>query len=74
MMLLILMFNLQAEEPKVVYKETTQIDFEAVDVEGQIKKPHGVLLTEQQRARFNPLVHLRLEWSQEMTDSLNDIQ
>ena len=74
MMLLILMLNLQAEEPKVVYKETTQIDFEAVDVEGAIKKPHGVLLTEQQRARFNPLVQLRLEWSQEITDSLKDIQ
>ena len=68
-MLLILM-SLSFAEPK----KSTTIDFEAVDVEGAIKKPHGVLLAEQQRARFNPLVQLRLEWSQEMTDSLNDIQ
>lgn len=73
MILLILSLFAKAEEPKIIYKKETEIDFELVEIEGQLKKPQGVLLTEKQRARFNPLVQLRLEWSQEMSESVNQI-
>jgi len=73
MLLLILNFAM-AEEPTVVYKKETKIDFEAVDVEGSLKKPHSTLITENTRAIFNPLVQIRTTWNIEMVNSIDDIQ
>ena len=64
--------NAQAQD--VIYKEKTEIDFEAVDVEGQLKKPQGVLSMERVKASFNPLVQLREDFALEMENSVNDIQ
>jgi hypothetical protein len=64
--------NAQAQD--VIYKEKTEIDFEAVDVEGQLKKPQGVLSMERVKASFNPLVQLREDFTLEMENSVNDIQ
>ena len=66
--------NLPVLERDIVYKQKTEIDFETVEIEGQLKKPHGSLVSEQQRAIFNPLIKIREEWNQEMVDSINDIQ
>lgn len=74
MILLLAIANLYAESPKVIYKEKTEIDFEALDIEGTTKKPMQSLITEQSRAIFNPLVKIRKEWHQEMIDSIDDIQ
>jgi len=74
MILLILSLFSQAEEPKIIYKKETEIDFEAVDVEGTFKKPVGSLLSEHQGAIFNPLVKVRLEWNQEMMNSVHQIE
>lgn len=74
MILLILSLFAQAEEPKIVFKERTEIDFEAVDINGTTKKPMQSLITEETRAIFNPLVQIRKEWLLEMTESVNDIQ
>ena len=74
MILLILSLFAIAEEPKVIYKEKTEIDFEAVDIEGQNKKPMQSLITETNRAIFNPLVKIRTNWNEEMTNSLSDIE
>lgn len=63
-----------ADEPKVVYKKETTIDFEAAEVEGQIKKPHGVISMERAKAQFNPLVYLRTDFFPEMENSLKEIQ
>ena len=57
-----------------IYKEKTEIDFEAVDIEGTNKKPRQALIMENTRALFNPLVKIREEWNQEMLDSLEEIQ
>ena len=65
--------NAHAQE-NVVYKEKTEIDFEAVDVEGQLKKPQGVLSMERAKASFNPLIQLRIDFTKEMEMSVNDIQ
>jgi hypothetical protein len=74
MFLLILSLTSYAEEPTVVYKKETEIDFEAVDIEGNLKKPQGTLISENDRAIFNPLIQIRTNWNVEMTRSLNDIQ
>jgi len=63
-----------AETPNIVYKEKTEIDFEAVDIEGVNKKPRQALIMENNRAIFNPLVKIREEWHQEMFESVDDIQ
>ena len=73
MTLLFLSLTLKAEEPKIVYKEKTEIDFESVEIEGQLKKPQGSLISEQNRALFNPLVSIRTNWSLEMIESINQI-
>lgn len=74
MSLLILSFLAMAEEPRVVYKEKTEIDFEALELEGQLQKPHQALIFEKRGALFNPLVTIREEWNNEMLESLNHIQ
>jgi len=74
MFLLILSLTSHAEEPTVVYKKETEIDFEAVDIEGSLKKPQGTLISESDRAIFNPLIQIRTNWNVEMTRSIDDIQ
>ena len=61
-------------EPTVVYKNITTIDFEGVDIEGELVKPQGALLMERQRAAFNPLIMLRVDFNQEMSMSVNQIK
>ena len=65
-----------AEEPSptVVYKKQTEIDFEAVDIEGQLVKPEGTLVQERQEALFNPLIRLRMDWDEEISQSVNEIK
>ena len=62
------------EEPKVIYKKKTEIDFENLDIEGELVKPQGALLLERKKANFNPLIKLRQDFNAEMTESVKDIQ
>ena len=62
------------EEPKVIYKKKTEIDFEKLDIEGELVKPAGALVLERKRANFNPLIKLRQNFNPEMTESVKDIQ
>ena len=65
-----------AEEPTpiIVYKQETEIDFEAIDIEGQLVKPEGILTTERVSATFNPLIRLRMDWDEEITQSVSEIK
>ena len=63
-----------AEEVQIVYKQKTEIDFEGVDVEGQLVKPEGQLITEREIAQFNPLIKLRYNFNEEMSQSVNEIK
>ena len=74
MILLLLIGASTADEPNVVYKEKTEIDFEDVEVEGQLKKPVGDMIYESQRAKFNPLVILRTDFEYEMQLSVKKIK
>lgn len=63
-----------ADEIEVVYKQKTEIDFEAIDIEGQLVKPEGQLVTEREVAVFNPLIRLRMDFDQEISNSVNEIK
>ena len=62
------------EDPKVVYKEKTEIDFEALELEGELVKPQGALVLERKKANFNPLIKLRKDFTIEIIQSTKDIQ
>lgn len=63
-----------AEEPKVVYKDRTEIDFEGVEVAGELVKPQGALLLDRKRASFNPLIKLRTDFNAEMSQSVDEVK
>jgi hypothetical protein len=69
-----LAFAQSEEAPQVRYQERTEIDFEEVDVSGELLKPQGQLLLERRRASFNPLIELRTEFNDEMRDSIDEVK
>ena len=64
----------QDTDKKVTYRERTEIDFEGVDVTGELVKPQGSLIIDRETARFNPLIKLRTDFNPEMTMSVNQIK
>jgi hypothetical protein len=70
MILVLLTSLLFAEEKQTRYQKTTQIDFEAIDITGEMIKPQGSLIVERGNTRFNPLIKLRTDWNQEMNQSV----
>ena len=73
-LLLISIFTAQAEEKNITYSERTEIDFEAIDIDGELVRPQGALLIERGSVRFNPLIELRLDFNEEMNRSVNSIK
>ena len=67
-------FAQDEEEAKVVYKSRTEIDFEGVEVDGELVKPQGALLLDRKRANFNPLIKLRTDFDEEMDKSVDEIK
>jgi hypothetical protein len=59
---------------EIRYEEKTVIDFDAIDVEGELVKPEEKLLTERDRARFNPLIRLRENFDVEMKQSVDEVK
>ena len=64
----------QQTEPNVTYKKETSIDFEGLEIEGQLIKPSGATIRERKPAPFNPLISLRTDFSHEMRASINEIK
>jgi hypothetical protein len=62
------------QERSVVYKQRTEIDFEGVEVQGELVKPQGSLLLERRNAHFNPLIKLRTDFDDEMSRSVDEIK
>tara|TARA_A100001015_G_scaffold255612_1_gene297168 strand:- start:679 stop:930 length:252 start_codon:yes stop_codon:yes gene_type:complete len=62
------------EEPQVIYKQKTEIDFEGVEIEGELVKPQGSLVLERQRGKFNPLIKLRTDFDDEMDQSVKEVK
>lgn len=59
---------------QVKYKERTEIDFEGVDVSGELVKPSGSLLVDRKKAQFNPMIQLRTDFNPEMRESINEVK
>jgi len=62
------------DEDDVRYKKKTEIDFEDVSVDGELKKPHGAYLLDKRQSSFNPLIRLKENFNQEMIESVNQIR
>lgn len=64
----------QEDDRKIQYKSRTEIDFEGVDVSGELVKPAGALLLDRKKANFNPLIKLRSDFNDEMDQSVNQVK
>ena len=62
------------EEPRVIYKQKTEIDFEGVEVEGELVKPQGALLLDRKKAQFNSMIKLRTDFDDEMDKTVDEIK
>jgi len=62
------------EEPKVIYKERTEIDFEGVEIAGELVKPQGSLVLDRKRAKFNPMIKLRTDFDDEIDQSIDEVK
>ena len=60
--------------PEVRYKKRTEIDFEDVSVDGELKKPHGAYLLDKRQSSFNPLIRLKENFNEEMVNSVNQVR
>ena len=58
----------------VRYKKKTEIDFEDVSVDGELKKPHGAYLLDKRQSSFNPLIRLKENFNEEMVNSVNQVR
>lgn len=73
-MMIKLAFAADDEEGRVVYKSKTEIDFEDLEIEGALQKPQSALVLERKKANFNPLIKLRTSWTEEISDSVDEIK
>ena len=64
----------QDVQPQITYKKQTEIDFEGLEIDGDIVKPDGAIIQERGAAKFNPLIGLRTDFSYEMRASVNEIK
>lgn len=62
------------EGRKVVYKQKTEIDFEGLDVSGELVKPQSALVLDRKKASFNPLIKLRADFNPEMEQSIDEVK
>jgi hypothetical protein len=62
------------ESREVIYKQRTEIDFDSVDVNGELIKPAGALVIDRKRAQFNPLIKLRQDFNPEIKRTIRQVQ
>jgi len=63
------------EEPRqIIYNQRTEIDFEGIEVQGQLLRPQGILLLDRKKGSFNPLIQLREDFEPELNESVNYIK
>ena len=60
----------RGDNERIIYKQRTEIDFEGVDIQGELVKPQGTLLLDRRAASFNPLIKLRENWNLEIKESI----
>ena len=63
-----------AQDRATEYEKRTEIDFDALDITGEMIKPQGSVIIERKKAEFNPLIRIRTDFNQEMSDSVREIK
>jgi hypothetical protein len=59
----------------VKYRDREEVDFErGLELEGELLKPSITPIDELRRPVFNPLIHLREHWTEEMRSSVAEIR
>lgn len=59
---------------EIRYRARTEIDFESVDVVGILVRPQGALVLDRKKGAFNPLIRLRVEFNEEISNSTSLIR
>ena len=72
--LLLVISAFAQEDVEIIYKKRTEIDFEGVEVEGQLVKPQGSLIVEKRMAAFNPLITIRQDFNVEISESVQSVK
>ncbi len=72
--LLLVISAFAQEDVEVIYKKRTEIDFEGVEVEGQLVKPQGSLIIEKRKVAFNPLITIRQDFNVEISESVRNVK
>ena len=67
-------FAQSEDDKKVVYKERTEIDFEAVDVTAGLDGPSIDWVLERRRGEFPPMFRLRGDFDHEMKRSTDQVK
>jgi len=62
------------EGREVTYAERTEINFDEMEVTGELIKPQGSVIVDRKRAEFDSLIDLRTNWDKEMKKSLKEIR
>ena len=64
----------EEDDRKITYKQKTEIDFEDLEIEAVLQKPQSALILERKKASFNPLVKLRTDFNEEISQSTDEIK
>ena len=64
----------QEDDRQIRYQKQTEIDFDALELTGEMVKPQGSLIIERSGVKFNPLIELRLDFDPEMAASVTLIK
>jgi len=62
----------ETSDREVIYRQKTEIDFEALDIEGILVKPSSSMILERKKAAFNPLVKIRTDWNDMIEESIDE--
>ena len=64
----------QSDDKRTVYKPITEIDMGETDVNATVVKPVGVMVTENRRLQFNPMIKLRKDFDAEVDLSVDAVR
>ncbi len=63
------------EVPRIEYAKRTVLNIDdPLSVEGKLIGPHGVVVTEPVRMKFNPLIRLRDSFTDRMSNSITEVR
>lgn len=58
----------------ITYASETVVDFEGLDVNGELVRPQGSMLMERRRGEFAPMIRLRTDFNEELAASVDMIE